>query len=157
MRCPRLLATLVLWLSLPAAAGVDLGGNLPIKSQHAGYASLASLNLRGAIKGVRWIGKGGVSVSRSVRLPLRDELSLVAPAGEWTDVELLFDGAPTLDGRSLPLTNLQLALDEPLRTDGGPVVLRVDASCLDGLTLAAMTTRELAQALSDGVGLALER
>ena len=154
---PRLIATFALWLSLPAAAGVDLGGNLPMKAQRASAVSLASLKLRGAIKEVRWIRQSGHTVSRTVCLPLGDELLLVAPAGTWTDVELVFDGPPSVDGRAIPLTTLVLALDEPLTTEGEPVALYLDVSALEGLRPGELSARELAQALVDGIGLRSER
>lgn len=116
-----------LWYSNAEAGGVSIGGTLPKGIIATKMTTAQRLALRGQIKAVRWVSQDGRSVFRHVDLALGAALTLDAPAGEWSDVVLVFAGDVLVrDGsrsRTLPIRSLEIPLDEPLLTEGGSVLL----------------------------------
>jgi len=149
-----LLASLTLCAT--AHAGVEIGGNLPPGLSSSVFNGQRVV-LRGQLRVVRWVSRSGRRVSQPVSMPMGEALNLEAPRGEWTDVELVFDGEPRLGGREVPVETLTLTLDEPLVSSGESVVLRPDLSGLDGLDLSALSADALASALSDAALASIER
>jgi len=87
----------------------------------------------GHARSVTWIARDGheLTLALPAGLDLSDIGALVAPAGEWTDVSIAFDGELYLDGDvagvpfglSLDMDTWDLPLDAPLRSTGDAQVV----------------------------------
>lgn len=122
----------------PDDAGLIIFGNPEPESLRPGC------DLEGQLSGARWWGDGGDQLVGGPPRALQRTLSLRAPAGTWTDVELLLSGPvqvyqdETLVAE-LELESLWVALDEPVEHAGGAlrIQLRLAGACEDEEAITA--------------------
>lgn len=147
MPLPRLLllSLLTLGLGVGAQAGTEIGHPIPVGKLLSFNGS--RIQLSGKVVGYRWLGRSGPG-------PMTGPARLVAPPGEWTDVELVFEGPVRLRGFDeagefisieLDLPQITVALEEPAT---GGEALTLDLALPAGA--AALSDAALARAIEDG-------
>lgn len=133
-----------------SAGGVSLGGNMPTKLVSGADQRLV---LVGSFKAVRWVPQTGRSVQRPMAGALGPSVALQAPAGEWAELVLIFDGPVSVsDGarvRALSVTELAVPFEVPLRATGDTVTVSLDLAVPLALWTAGDVS-ELEAAIVDG-------
>lgn len=140
------LCVLLTWclLAAPGSAGVIFGEGVP-KIQALRSDALSG---RLPVSKLRWVDHKGRTVEQRLPFPvdLLDGPRFLAPAGEWTDLELVLEGPATLtlagERCALDLETLAVPLELPAR--GGQRV-EVEIALPDGLRCSGLEA-----ALRDG-------